>query len=153
MGISASEFRLLSKSPMIQCRNQSGSLRISRKEFSLIPTARNSPSGIDLSSQKANVPLCNGNKSGICGRCRRYGLPRCSYTPKVPTQREVFKGTVSRNWVAAYRLARATLVDQFSTGPIYNTHSQLRIFLVGNNDIEDESDNELQEGNDEFDVE
>jgi hypothetical protein len=49
--------------------------------------------------------------------------------------------------------ARAALVDQFPTGPIYNTHSQLRISLAGDNDIEDESDNELQEGNGEFDVE
>jgi hypothetical protein len=138
---------------MIWCRNQSSSLQISRKEVSLIPTARNSPSNINLSSQKANLPPCDGGKRGVCGGCRRYGLPRCSYTPKVPTQSEVLEGTVSRNQVATYRLVRAALVDQFPTGPIYNTHSQLDNSLAGDNDIEDESDDELQEGNDEFDIE
>jgi hypothetical protein len=50
-------------------------------------------------------------------------------------------------------LARAALVDQFPTGPIYNTHSQLGISLADDNDTEDESEDELQEGKDEFDVE
>jgi hypothetical protein len=79
-----------------------------KPEVSLIPTARNSPSNVDLSSQKANPPPCNGNKSGICGRCRRYGLPRCPYTPNVPTQSEVLEGTVSRDQVAALRSRSCT---------------------------------------------
>jgi hypothetical protein len=60
-----------------------------KPEVSLIPMARNSPSNVDLSSQKANLPPCNGGKHGICGGCQRYGLPRCSYTPNVPTQSDI----------------------------------------------------------------